>query len=331
MSASCLWDEMLDEFRALGGAAENVCLREGRFGRGLFPIDPSRPIKLHIPESLLVDPKYAQCEGNVFRVSDRATIGARERRFLENYEQNFSWGVSHQETADLLRMMHEAPPELREALSGSPWLAGPSPEAIQERFLAARTIAYQGKTVIMPIVELANHGHATIYEKHNGVGLSGKFDGEILVRYRHCDPLLMFGQWGFASPEAFALSTPLNVETKSGNLAIGLVEHIGFVPGRNPFFPDVAADGRTTTLSFLMLGHKNYPRLPRGIFYRIMREAGLPNPEELFDWIQHLNRTALYRMIAAAEGAVPALGKRVRDVVRYQLEAMSHSYGAREV
>ena len=55
-----LWDDMLDEFRALGGTADNICLKEGPFGRGLFPRDPSKPIRIHIPENLLVDLKHVR-------------------------------------------------------------------------------------------------------------------------------------------------------------------------------------------------------------------------------------------------------------------------------
>ena len=40
------WDDMLDEFRALGGTADNIQLGQGQFGRGLFPIDPGAPIAI---------------------------------------------------------------------------------------------------------------------------------------------------------------------------------------------------------------------------------------------------------------------------------------------
>ena len=54
MSADDLWNDMLNEFRALGGVAENIRIGHGPFGRGLFPIDPKKPVSISIPESLLV-------------------------------------------------------------------------------------------------------------------------------------------------------------------------------------------------------------------------------------------------------------------------------------
>src|SRR6266480_2604064 len=48
------WHELLDEFRALGGTADNIRLGDGQFGRGLFPVDGTKPVAIHIPDSLLV-------------------------------------------------------------------------------------------------------------------------------------------------------------------------------------------------------------------------------------------------------------------------------------
>ena len=88
---SRLWDAMLDEFRSLGGTADNVCLREGRFGRGLFPCDPSKPVKAHIPDSLLVEVGHARFDNDTIRLRRDAPVGVRERAFLENYQRDFSW------------------------------------------------------------------------------------------------------------------------------------------------------------------------------------------------------------------------------------------------
>ena len=38
-----VFEELLAEFRALGGVAENVRLGRGRSGRGIFVVDPGNP------------------------------------------------------------------------------------------------------------------------------------------------------------------------------------------------------------------------------------------------------------------------------------------------
>ena len=81
------WYEMLAEFRALGGTADNICLQEGPLGRGLFSLDPAKPVAIHIPDNLLVDITEVAFDKGEFRVTAQAKAGARERAFLESYEK----------------------------------------------------------------------------------------------------------------------------------------------------------------------------------------------------------------------------------------------------
>ena len=140
------FDEILAEFRALGGTADNICLKEGPYGRGLFPEDQARPIKLHIPDSLLVDHKFAGFENGAFRLAEDAAVGARERAFLERYENDLSWPSGKREIENVFQVMQEASPELRELLRKSyyahRWVSDPTDETIQPRFLTARVIHY---------------------------------------------------------------------------------------------------------------------------------------------------------------------------------------------
>jgi hypothetical protein len=328
------WDEMLDEFRALGGTADNICLKQGAYGRGLFPRDPSRRIRVHIPEALLVDIKHVTIANGAARIDDAAGISERARQFLESYQRDFAWGVARQDIEDLLQMMHEAPAELRDVLdspfNAEHWLVGPSEEATRDRFFWTRAIGYNGLRAVIPIVELANHGEGALYECGNGVGLSGRFHGEVLVRYNTCDPLDMFVHWGFPSPEPFAVSLQLGLKSDAGLLVVGRGDMLE-MPDRRPFFPDVSIAGDQITLSYMMLGHKKYPRLARGIFYKIMRDAGRPRPEAAFDEIQHINRMQCFRLLELSELAAQPLGALLRRVARYQLEAMSHNVGTRDI
>jgi|KBSMisStaDraftv2_1062788.scaffolds.fasta_scaffold35817_2 hypothetical protein len=329
------WDEMLDEFRAVGGTAENICLKQGAFGRGLFPADPSKPVNVHIPDSLLVDLNHVEFdEDNRFRVGPAAQLGPREKAFLESYERDFSWGTGRGDTERLLQVMHSAPAELRQLLrspfEAERWLAEPTPKALQHAFFGSRVIAYKGRNVIMPIVELANHGHLTRYNVTDGVGLSGQFAGEILVQYEFDDAWALFAKWGFASEETFALSLPLTIQSKS--LSIVIRRDVGtLATAQKPFFPPVTVSGNTVELAYMLLGSRQFPRLARGNFQRIMRDAGQPDANEAFDMIQHINRMQFFELIALSEGAAPLLREVLRNVALFQLRAMSHNVGTREV
>jgi|GEM_PF-1164542 len=330
------WDAMLAEFRSLGGIADNICIKDGQFGRGLFPIDPSKPVEIHIPESLLIDVQHLHFSHAGLMVGPESPAGPRERAFIEKYEREFSWGVHRRSTAELMREFQAAPPELR-ALMESPldlraWLVEINPKSVAERFFGSRCISYGKRAVVMPIIELANHGAGTTYKVSNGIRLNGQFDGEILARYELIsDSLQMFENWGFAPPEDAAFSLRLAVD--NAGIVIRREEVKPVLVQGVPFIPDVSVNNGQLTLSHLMLGHKKYPKLAKGIFYRIMRNAGRSQPEaeSLFDTILHTNRMQFYKLLALSEDASPQLGSLLRNLARFQLEAMSNAIGSREI
>jgi len=324
------WDDMLDEFRALGGVADNICMKEGRFGRGMFPIDPNKPIRLHTPESLLVDVKHVTFENNLFRIGPDSGMSEREKAFVEAYEQEFSWGPSRREIEDLLEMFSGAPPALRamldQPLNAPGYLAAPTAKSVQERFLGSRVITYKGRISVMPMMELVNHGHAGRFEPSSGISINGRFADEILSEYHIGDPLRLFVKWGFASPEPLALSLALRAENRSGPIVIARAE-VRRDPGRL-YVPEVRNEDGVLRLSYLVLGHIDYPRLPKANFYRIMRDAGRgDDAEEAFDKIQHINRAQFLKLIAVCEDAAPPLARLMRELARLQLEALSNYAG----
>lgn len=330
-----LWDDMLREFRSLGGTAENICLKEGKYGRGLFPIDASKPVQIRIPDTMLVEHKFAQFRDGEFRLAEDTPIGPREREFLENYERDFSWPVGKREIENTFEIIQEAPPKLRELLRKAyyafRWTVEPTEEIVQQRFIETRVINYKGRDVIMPIVELANHGHETQYQLEDGVGISGTFPNEILVRYQLCDPLQIFGKWGFASgSEYIALS--IHVKSEAAEF---FIERADPSPKTEikPFMPAVSVEGRKVKLPYLLLGHRQQPALPRGIFLRRMRDAGRLRDEAdaLLDSILHINRMHMLHLISACADAPPRVARLLRDVACFQLECMSHCIGRSEL
>lgn len=330
------WDGMLAEFRSLGGIADNVCLKHGPFGRGLFPIDPSKPVDVFIPESLLIDVPHLHFSHDHIRVGPESPAGTREKAFIERYEREFSWGVHRRSTVDLMKEFQASSPELR-ALMTSPldlgaWLLELNPRSVAERFFGSRGISYGERAVVMPIIELANHGTGTTYNVGNGIRLSGQFEGEVLVRYELIsDSLQMFENWGFAPPEDAAFS--LRLELESAGIVIRRERVKPVLVQGVPFIPEVSVQDGKMTFPHLLLGHKQYPKLAKGIFYRIMRNAGRSHPEAegLFDTIVHANRMQFLKLLALSDDAPPMLGDLLRDLARFQLEAMSNAIGARDI
>lgn len=64
MSENVRWFDLIEEFRRLGGSADNICLRAGPFGRGVFPVDPSQPMLVRAPENFLLPVEEAAFQGD---------------------------------------------------------------------------------------------------------------------------------------------------------------------------------------------------------------------------------------------------------------------------
>ena len=94
------WYLLLDEFRRLGGIADNVCQKEGKNGRGIFPINPSLKSRIFTPSKLLVKKDDIYLEDNKLRIKKDKEYNQEIRNFFNFYQDNFSWGSGGKEITD---------------------------------------------------------------------------------------------------------------------------------------------------------------------------------------------------------------------------------------
>lgn len=332
MSDDSLWNDMLDEFRALGGVANNIRLGEGPFGRGLFPIDPAQPVEIFIPSYMLIWIEDVRFENDEFRLAESASRSPRIRAFLERYEREFSWGPGHADTEAFLRMMQDLPERLQRFLTDQLALGDffqpIKPAVVQNWFFRTRLLRSRNRDVIIPIVELANHGGAARYESLTGVSLKGTFEGEVLVRYSEpADPYDMFANWTFAPREEYAFSLPMGVAFGEQQFSIGR----GYDNAQMPYLPSVTMDGGRIVLSHLLLGHKRFPRVPKGAFRKAMESTPLANVDEAFDFILMLNRQRFLDLLALLDGVELPTAAPLRRLAVNQLMALSCQYGVRDL
>ena len=84
------WQKILIEFRALGGVAENVDLRKGPYGRGIFPLDPELPSKIQVPEDLLINAKYLHIDSKEIKINPQSRSAKLRYGIKLNNNSNFS-------------------------------------------------------------------------------------------------------------------------------------------------------------------------------------------------------------------------------------------------
>ena len=324
---------IFDDFRSLGGIAENIQLGSGRRGRGLFAIDPNRPVQIRVPSSLLFPIEDMLLVEGKLRMAPHTCMGQRAKAFFEHYQNCLSWSAGgRSEVTGFFELLHSLPERARSCLItdfGLEFLfASCDEQAIARRFLHARKINFHGRPVLMPILELANHsGRFPALELHsNSIVVNRTFpDGEVLVSYNRADSWLWFVQYGFVMEERYAYSLPINVRLPSALLNIGfdLSGHAqdGLV------FPKVTVTGGRIALSHLLLGDRQMPHAPRRIFIHAVRETGLREPSKLFDRISHHNRKAFLKLMALLEDQDGHAAVVLRRLARIQLEALSFAMG----
>jgi len=325
----------VDEFRALGGAVENVQLGDGPLGRGLFVIDPTRPLLIRIPENLLVKKSDVCFQNNVLKIVAGAPVGERERRFYEDYYANLSWGAGGR--AEVERLFEQAralPAELRHKLATyymlPQWFAVPAEATVQSNFIKSRKIGFQGHDVMMPFIELANHGDGREYEGEDALILQGTAQDEITVHYSSSDAYDLFRSFGFSAPADVAYSLPL--KTLIGEVPL-LIDRSGDLPSvtDRPGYPKLHREGTLLRLDMCMLGNRKFPRFCRGNFRHVLRTAGFREVDETFDRIRPDNQLLFLSLLGDLEPFERPIVRTLRQMARLQLQALAICFGAREM
>lgn len=332
------WEEMLRGFRALGGVAENVVPGRGSFGRGLFPRDPTKAFALKLPNNLLFPVSDIEFVEGRIRIKSSVGVGAAERDFFERYQSMWSWGGGGEsESARFITMLDSLPPEVRAILiknfAMSDLLEGDPAKRTRGQFLRSRMIGWNGRSVLMPLIELANCGTDGVLYRADSEGrllIEGESHGEILVNYGPYDSFNIFHGFGFATARPRANSLPLTTKIGTVDLAIDWLA-AAKTERANISMPKMRFEHGKIFLSHLMIGNTKSPRLCRGIFYTLMREAGATGADEAFDRILSANKLAFLGLLEALEPHRGEMVSTLRKLAHLQLESMAHCVGSRDL
>jgi hypothetical protein len=327
------WDVMIDAFRQFGGIIENVDRRKGPLGFGLFVIDPNKPYQLYVPEHLLVEVSALVKGHEGLYINPNANIPENYKQWFADYQRLFSWGQEgYQSTikfeTGLKKLPAPAVSKLKQmGLNLERRYQGDWETVITNRFLQTRQLAYNGKRIIMPIIELLNHSSTSSgYDTTRGVRVQGYSTDEIYVNYGPSDPIRRFMGYGFVSDEPIALSHPLSIsfddKTRVNILAQPSKAEIQRL--KAPVLRESNQDN-IWQLDFVLLGLKSKPSAPRTLFEQSLQGHVLrPNYREMFEQVWRENERNLIDLRQTLENSNSPVINGLKRAIHHQLKAMTH-------
>jgi len=326
------WDEMLRMLRMLGGTAENVTT--GGSGRGLMAMDPEQPVQVHIPSNLLFNIEDVAFADDRLRLKETANCADAERLFFDSYQKGFSWGAGGRpESISFVEQFDALPADVRSLLGEEfgfeDLMEGDTLERAQRWFLKSRSMQLGDSHYLVPVIELANHGAGGLtWYYEGGLNIQGPVHDEVLVTYGAYDAFSLFRIFGLVSrePGAFSQRTEIQLEDRR----ISIFGDTPAVEDGKVMISPLKFEVGVGNLPYLMIGHRWMPKEPRGIFRTLAVKAGIDKPDEVFDFILHVNWGSflnLLNVLAPHEGDAVV---RLRTVVRYQLETISSCIGSSE-
>ena len=322
------WDCLLSEFRRLGGIADNVCQKEGEYGRGIFSVNPSLKARIFTPSKLLVKKDDIYLEDNKLRIKKDKEYNQEIRNFFNFYQDNFSWGSGGKETTELFEkglslfnsnlkelIKKYALVDLEERHQGN-W-----DNVIKNQFLNARGVKFGNSSVIAPVWELVNHKVRSFNFITNKEGLSTPnypaSNAEIRFSYNDESPLNRFFSYGFFSEETIVFSIPFSITIEDINICC-----------KGMSLKDdsmkIERSANKIILEGLPIADVNHPRLPYYYFDEIIRRIGcIKNSQDLLLKIFQLNISIRKKIIDESHLIENEVSKILTKVMLYEINLIS--------
>lgn len=330
--------DLLAQFRTLGGVADNVTVRRGAHGLGLFAIDPRRPVRVLTPSQLLISPQSLRLDaaGQV-KVKPDSGLSAEVVSFHEGYQRWFGWGAGGLEhIRQYQQQLRSLPASVKNFLlilgcaddfNGQPTLADGF-----KAHCGSRQISVESSSKLMPVLELINHASdGSPYVMDQGLSLSGTFQDEVFARYRrHMDAFHFFFNYHFASPCRSTLSCGVTIDLpRVGTLRISRFDGLAEVKN-GVRVPKLVASQGEIHLPFLELVNEDEPALPRRVFLDLMASQGLPasSAHQLFDGLLAHNRQVLNDFIKACDGTEGEIVRSLHAIATQQLLSLTQTVAA---
>ena len=305
--------EFLDQFIALGGVAENIFVREGENGRGVFPSDSSKSSKIMTPRNLLVNTDNLEIRNGEIMLRDKSLNSLDEINFLENYYNEYSWGNNgNSDSSAFLMFVASLPQSIQDRLLINRFIDEKilnykdNEEHILKRFIDERAVGFKGQRVLVPVWELVNHNSFSHPIRITPFGIETPPMIASSQEIMHCyskmnSPISIWKKYGFSCDCIVAYSVPFEIQIGSGSLAISCLGQLGLDHEEKRSF---SAVGNKLQIKSLPIGCLSID-LPQKNFNSIISSVGLSEEiaDRLFPRIREANIKVRRDLINALEGS----------------------------
>jgi hypothetical protein len=327
--------ELLAQFRALGGTADNVRIGHGVRGRGLFVESPQKPVRVFVPLQVLIPPQMLELTpaGEV-RVMAGSGCRPDVAAFHEQYQRCLGWGAGGATTTlQHYQALCGLPDPLKAFLRilGCPDSLArlPSHAEAWAAYCVSRQISVKGDSQLMPMLDLINHAPtgAPFVVGPQGVNLTGIFEDEIRACYRRqLDAFHFYFNYHFAAPSPVVLSCEVQVDIPHYKaLRVSRLDGLSRTQG-GVRVPRASTRAHELQLSYVELVNRDQPARPRQVFIQLLSEQGLSHSRAhaLFDGLLEHNVHVFQSLSKACDSAKGQAAQDLKNLAGYQLDSLQH-------
>ena len=290
------WENLVTEFRKLGGIADNVYQKEGENGRGIFPVDPTISSRIFTPSNLLISPNDIYLEEHKIKIRENSRHSKEISEFFNSYQENLSWGRGGKEAHESFEKgLSLFPYKLKKLIKDnilvdiekrhkSNWN-----DIILRQFLSARLFSFRNKSFIVPFLELVNHEVKSLPYLRFANGLSTpnypSKSCELVHSYGYKSSLNRLFNYGFFCKETKVFSFPFQIDL----VDIGISLACKGLELSNDLMK-IEKINQTIIIEGLPIADKNIPSLPKDYIIELFSRLNLKySPIELLSKINSMN------------------------------------------
>lgn len=332
------WKHIIEKFRRLGGTAENVELRTGKLGRGIYSINPGEKSILATPKNLLIKRSDVRRDSNNIFIKANSSTDKAAKEFAEYYYNELSWGNGGSaDSQSFLSQITSMPTSIKNDLAKYRFIDKgilnyrDNLDTRLERFIDERAFLFRGESVLVPMIELVNHSNYAPPFRVTKEGLETPPTNsdcmELLHKYSGKNsPMSLWRSYGFSSRGIVSFSIPF--EIKINQLSITL-RCFGQQESGAEENNSINTSSKVLSIDSLPVGCQS-PSLPLSKLISIISPMGAKPDlaKSLMIFIQKTNMQIRRKILDALQAQEKDQASELSKALKYEIESIQASLEA---